>query len=318
MGNSGNDRAASVVIDGTPDGTVPSVFGHTRETATALLREQGLEVRYGEKISCDPAGRPVGTAPATGSPVQPGQTVTVLLSYQGATTDCAADLTEPWQFVDFATGRGPSPRFADEVLLFVDGVRTGTLSGEDAARGDWGAGSALDILDRATEQVLQVGDSYQTPWLQVSPGTPPDTWCGVARPQAVAGREALTLTIDFEQGNLAAAMPRSGCLVRDRRRDRHRGRLVGECAWRQPAADPDVIGLSLTEARDRVTAAGYPARVEGAETCHPRDGVVEQVPTEQDIEDDSEDSPGWYGPSHPGHGGPAHHPRLRCSRHGRQ
>jgi len=275
--------------------TLPSVFGHTRESASALLREQGLQVRYGKQISCDPAGRPVGTEPTTGASVQPGDAVTVLLSYQGATTDCMADLREPWQFVDFATGRGPSPRFADDVGLFVDGVRTETLSGTDAARGDWGAGSALSILDRATEQVLRAGDSYQMPWLQVATGTPPDTWCGVARPRAVGDREALTLTIDFEEVSPQPRCPARVALYQTG------GAIDTVVAWSERARGnnlepiPNVVGLPLTEAREKITAAGYPARVEELETCHPRRGVVEQAPTQRAVEEDREDDPGWYG-----------------------
>lgn len=289
-------RVAPVVLAGTPDGTVPSVFGHTRESASALLEDRGLQVRYGKQISCDPAGRPVGTEPTTGAPVQPGETVTVLLSYQGATTDCMADLREPWRFVDFATGRGPSPRFADDVELFVDGVPTGTLSGADAARGEWGAGSALSILGRATEQVLRVGDSYRTPSLQVTTGTPPDTWCGVARPQAVEDREALTLTIDFADFTAQPRCPARVALYQTG------GAIDTVVAWSEGARGndlepiPDVVGLSLTEARDRVTAAGYPARIEELETCHPRRGVVEQAPTQRAVEEDREDDPDWYGP----------------------
>ena len=290
------DRVAPVVLAGTPDGTVPSVFGHTRESASGLLRELGLEVRYGKEISCDPAGRPVGTEPPTGAAVQPGDAVRVSLSYQGATTDCMADLREPWRFVDFATGRGPSPRFADEVGLFVDGVRTGTLSGADAARGDWGANSALSILRRGSEQVLRVGDSYLMPQLQVTAGTPPDTWCGIGRPRAVGDREALTLTIDF-----AEVTPQPRCPARVALYDSD-GAIDTVVAWSESARGsdlepiPNVVGLTLTEARDRVTAAGYPARIEEQETCHPRRGVVEQAPTRQDLEEDREDDPGWYGP----------------------
>ena len=289
------DRAAPVVLAGTPDGTVPSVFGHTRESVNLLLQELGLEVRYRKEISCDPAGRPVGTEPGTGTPVSPGETVTVLLSYQGATTDCMADLREPWRFLDFATGRGPSPRFADEVRLFVDGVQTETLSGADAARGDWGANSALTILARGSEQVLRVGDSYGVPQLQVTAGTPPDSWCGIARPREVADREALTLTIDFAEVTAQPRCPARVALYESA------GVIDTVVAWSTSAHGsslepiPDVVGLTLTEARDRVTAAGYPARVEEQETCHPRRGVVEQAPTQQDIEDDREDDPGWYG-----------------------
>ena len=295
----GVDRVAPVapvVLAGTPDGTVPSVFGHTRESASALLEDRGLQVRYGKQISCDPAGRPVGTEPTVGAPVERGDTVTVLLSYQGATTDCMADLREPWRFVDFATGRGPSPLFADDVGLFVDGARTGTLSGADAARGDWGAGSALSILGRATEQVMRDGDSYRTPGLQVATGTPPDAWCGVARPRAVGDREALTLTIDFGQVNSKPHCPARVALYQTG------GAIDTVVAWSEGARKnaqepiPDVVGLSLSEARDRVTAAGYPARVEEFETCHPRRRVVEQAPTQRALREDSEDDPGWSGP----------------------
>ncbi|WP_309646948.1 PASTA domain-containing protein [Nocardioides sp.] len=290
------DKPAPVVLAGTPDGTVPSVFGHTRESASGLLRELGLDVRYGKEINCDPAGRPVGTEPVAGTPLSPGETVTVLLSYQGATTDCFADLREPWRFLDFATGRGPSPRFADEVGLFVDGVRTGTLSGADAARGDWGANSALSILGRGSEQVLRVGDSYLMPQLQVTAGTPPDTWCGIGRPRDVADREALTLTIDFADVTAQPRCPAKVALYETA------GAIDAVVAWSESARGselepiPDVVGLSLTEARDRVTAAGYPARIEKQEACHPRRGVVEQAPIQQDLEEDREDDPGWRGP----------------------
>lgn len=288
--------SAPVVLAGTPAGTVPSVFGHTRESASALLLELGLQVRYGRQVSCDPAGRPVGTEPTTGASVQPGDAVTVLLSYQGANTDCMADLRDPWRFLDFATGRGPSPRFADEVGLFVDGVRTATLSGVEAARGEWGADSALSILRRGSEQVLRGGDSYRMPQLQVSAGTPPDTWCGIGRPRDVADREALTLTIDFAEVTAQPRCPARVALYETA------GAIDTVVAWSESARGgdlepiPDVVGLSLSDARDKVTAAGYPARVEEQETCHPRRGVVEQAPTQRDIEEDREDDPGWYGP----------------------
>ena len=286
-----------LISAGTPDGTVPSVFGQTRASSTALLEGLGLAVAFGEKDSCAPEGRPVGTEPAIGTPVEPGDTVTVLLSFQGATADCFADLKEPWAFVDFATGRGPAPQFADEVGLFVDGVSTGTLDGTDAARGDWGDGSALSILARATEQVQRDGDTYRAPFLQTTTGTPPDSWCGVARPAAVRDREALTISIDFDE---ATARPRCPTRVALYRND---GAIDTVVAWTEganvnaPAPIPEVVGLSLDEARARVTAAGYTARIEERETCHPREGtVVEQAPNQQDLVDDAEDSPGWYGP----------------------
>jgi len=284
------------ILAGTPDGTVPSVFGHTRESASVLLRERGLEVRYGQQISCDPAGRPVGTEPTTGAPVQPGDPVTVLLSYQADNTDCMADVRKPWGFVDFATGRGPSPRFADEVGLFVDGVRTETMSGADAARGDWGANSPLDVLRRGIEQVLRVDDSYRMPQLQVTAGTPPDTWCGIARPRDVSDREALTLAIDFAEVASKSRCPARVALYETA------GAIDTVVAWSDGARGthlqpiPDVVGLPPTEARDEVTAAGYTAVIVEQETCHPRRGVVEQAPTQRATEKDRGDDQGWYGP----------------------
>lgn len=288
-----NDEPAAILA-GTPEGTVPSVFGQTRSAARTLLEQRGLQVRFEERISCDPAGRPVGTEPTTGTPVARGDTVTVLVAYQGANTDCVADLREPWSFVDFATGRGPAPRFAEDVAVFVDGRRTATLSGEKAAQGDWGPSSPLTLLAGATEQVLRTGTTYTTPELQATTGTPPDRWCGVARPRAVAEREALTLTIAFADG--AEPCPTRVALYETG------GAIDAVVAWsggdstgaRRPV--PDVVGMSLAEARAAVTAAGYPARVEELETCAPRAGVVEQAPTPQDLIDDRADEPDWSGP----------------------
>lgn len=287
------DKAVPVILAHAPDGTVPSVFGHTRESASALLEDRGLEVRYDEKVSCDPEGRPVGTEPTTGASVEPGETVTVLLSYQGPTTDCAGDLRVPWQFVDFATGRGPSPRFADDVALVVDGVPTGTLPGPDAAGGDWGAGSALSILAQGADEVLRDGDSYRVPQLQVTTGTPPDTWCGVARPREVADREALTLAIVF-----ADRAPQRRCPAQVSLYETD-GAIDTVVAWSVGARGhalqpiPRVVGLPVTEARNKVTAAGYPARVEELESCHPRDGVVEQAPDPSKLKQDRRR---WYVP----------------------
>ena len=107
------------VLPGTPDGTVPSSFGHTRESLTALLEDRGLEVKYGEKDTCPPEGRPVATEPAIGTSVEAGDTVTILISYVGPATDCYAPPEEAWGFLDFATGRGPAPDFAGQVALFA-------------------------------------------------------------------------------------------------------------------------------------------------------------------------------------------------------
>lgn len=291
------DGAAPVVLGGVPDGTVPSVFAHTRESATELLRGMGLGVDYREEISCDPAGRPLGTDPEVGTDIEPGATVTLLLAYQGSTTDCFSDLDEPWQFMDFATRRGPAPRFADQVTLVVDGRRATTLSGERAALGEWGDPSALTELRAAAGEVIRTGNEYQTPTLQARSGTPPAEFCAIPRPAILGDREALTITIDVTAGDQRDCPARVSVYRSD-------GGIDTVVAWtaRSLASTPpdqrpvpDVVGLTLTEARDAVTAAGFTARVEELETCTPRQGVVEQAPTQKALDQDARDEPTWSG-----------------------
>lgn len=288
--HSSRSKDVAVTLDGVPVGSVPSVFGHTRESATELLEGLDLHVEYDDVISCDPEGRPVGTSPATGTPIRPGQTVTLQLAHQDANTDCMRDLREPWAFIDFAHGRAPAPRFADEVTLVVDGGDPVVLSGERAAKGDWANPSALSELRTAAAQVVRLGDEYRTPSLNVHEGTPPDKVCGLPRPASVGTREALLLAIELPTDGIdlcptQVAIYRTG------------GRIDSVVTWTgRPGsaardAIPSVVGLSLTEARATVTAAGYTTRVEEQAACDPRPGVVEQAPTQQAVDEDWEDDP---------------------------
>lgn len=295
------DTAPLGVLDGAPEGTVPSVFAQTRDSATELLEGLGLRVDYRKEVACEPAGRPVGTDPATGTPVEPGDTVTLLVAYQAANTDCMADLTEPWAFLDFATGRGPAPDFADRVRLFVDGKPAGTLTGAEATRGDWGAPSALTSLDDASGRVVHEEDGYRAPSLDPRWGTPPSAYCGVRRPAVLGDREALTLTVAFSDDTYAAGRPDCPARVVLYRTS---GAIDAVVTWTErPASDassaaliPDVVGMSLAEARAAVTGAGFTAQVEELETCDPRPGVVDQAPSAQDVEDDTADDPTAGGP----------------------
>ncbi len=273
--------AEGVVLPGAPEGTVPSVFAHTRASATELLEDLGLSVRFGEHIGCELAGRPVGTEPATGTPVDPGDTVTVLLSRQGPNTDCTGGRKEAWQLMDFATGHGPAPSTAAHVEVFVDGRPADSLP------------SALRVLSEAVEQVVGVDGELLTPSLQAYDGTPPDVVCGSPRPAELAGRSALSITIALpvDSGRCPARLSvyRTGGTVDVVAVWTARHRPVG--ADEDPV--PDVVGMSLAQARDKVTAAGFTAHVEQQETCRPRDGVVEQAPTQQALEEDFEDDPDW-------------------------
>ncbi|MDO9439929.1 MAG: PASTA domain-containing protein [Beijerinckiaceae bacterium] len=290
-----SDISETSAVTEVPDGRMPSVFGHTEASARSLLTELGLDVRLGKQNSCDAAGRPVGSEPAAGAPVRPGDRVTLLIAFQGPVTDCSSDLREPWRLVDFATGRGPAPKFSDDVRLFVDGTDRGALSANEAARGDWGKGSALELLAQATRQVAVSGDAYASPSLQLVTGTPPDSWCGVQRPAVVGDREASTITIAFDDPGLQPCPVRVALY-------KTAGEIDTVVAWSSGSADevrlpiPDVVGLDLTDARRRITAAGHTARTEQSPTCHPRPGVVEQAPTEQALRDDGMDGRAWTTP----------------------
>lgn len=291
-----DDTGTTTVLGGVPDGAIPSVFAHTRASATEMLEDLGLNVRFRDEISCYPEGRPLGTSPSTGTRFDPGDTVTVLLAYQAANTDCVADLTEPWAFMDFATGRGPAPRFATEVGLFVDGQRTRTLTGAAAESGEWGTPSALTELRTASEQVIGVNGHFTTPTLDVQTGTPPDQFCVIPQPAVLGGREALTLTVDIPVDGQFHCPSRVSIY-------QTAGQIDAVVTWTErplgsgPDARPipDVVGMKVAQARAAVTAAGHTARVEELETCHPRSGVVEQAPTQQDIEDDFPDDQVWSG-----------------------
>lgn len=283
--------------DGVPAGSVPSVFAHTRASATDLLEGLGYRVDVRREDTCVQAGRVVGTEPSTGTPVDEGGTVTLLVAYQGPTTDCIGFFPQAWAFLDFATGRGPAPEFADEVTLVVDGGGPRTLSGAEAAQGDWGDPSALTALRAAAAEVRGVNGDFSVPTLGVSEGTPPDQRCGVARPAVFGQREGMSLTVDIPVDG-AVSCPTTVTLYRTG------GRVDGVMTWTERgvaeparAPVPDVVGMTLEEARASVTAAGYTARVEENPTCAPRRGVVtEQAPTEQMLREDAEDDPGV--PSH--------------------
>lgn len=292
-GDGDSDRTVGrgTVVGGVPDGTVPSVFGHTRASATKLLAGLGLDVAVEERISCEAEDRPLATSPGTGQSVEPGDTVTLHVAVPGPTLDCYMDLRDGWTFLDFALGRGDAPLLADAVTLIVDDGPPTTVSGTRLATGRWGDESALTELRSASSRVLRTDDSYAMPTLLQREGTPPGRLCGVRRPESVGSREALTLTIVLD----GLDCPTRVALYRTR------GRIDTVVTWTarphaspgDPPPVPDVVGMDLSEARDAVTRAGYTARVEEHEDCEPEPGVVEQAPTQQDLEADAADDPDW-------------------------
>jgi hypothetical protein len=303
--DAGPDRSGPTVstpTDGVPEGSVPSVFGHDRETGTAFLESLGYQVRIEQKPHCDAPGRAIGTEPATGTPLEKGATVILLVATTGATLDCAnlAPL-DAWAFVDFANGHAAAPEFAESVTLVVDDGAPVTISRADPADpANWGTPSALTELHEATQYVVQQTEDgttqYLIPALVTLHGTPPDQNCGVQRPNVVGDRGALTLTVDVATDGAVHCPTTVGLYFTGDRIDTvvtyTEKPATGANTQRQL---PDVTGLSLDKARSAVTAAGFTATVEQLPTCDPREGVVvEQAPTQQDL-DGFPDDQMWSG-----------------------
>ena len=100
----------------------------------------------------------MGTEPATGTPVDAGDTVTVLLSHQVPNTDCIGGRMDPWEVLDFVTGRGPAPAMAPHVAAFVNGRATDSTA------------PVLKVLRESVEEVVGVDGELLPPSMQASGG----------------------------------------------------------------------------------------------------------------------------------------------------
>jgi hypothetical protein len=199
-------------MDGTLDADqVPSLFGYDAASARALLEGLGLRVTEEQVAYCDLEGRVVGTSPRTGARFAPGHAITIHTAVP-SDPSCSAsyvDRAAAWEFVDFANGRGPAPRFSDRVAIVVDGSHPATLTGAEAADPEsWGGFSPLSELSKASARVAyQGGTSYATPVLSVQYQLPPPQTCGVSRPRGSGQRLALVVSIALDTDDPAGCPP---------------------------------------------------------------------------------------------------------------
>lgn len=178
---------------------IPSVFAYDTASAKKMLSDAGLAVTITPMPDCGPAGRAVRTRPTTGTPFEPGSPVNLFVTAPHPLASCLdpANETLAWQLLDFANGRGPAPRFAPEVSVYVDGGRT-TLSGDEAADLDnWTPDSALGVLAAATRQEQQVNGHIATPELSIdAPSLATVSSCGdEGLPRELAGRQSIGISI---------------------------------------------------------------------------------------------------------------------------
>ena len=179
---------------------IPSLFAYDAADAKALLEQRGLRVTFALTQTCEPNGRALASDPPTGARFQRGDDVIVFTASAGG-SDCEAQFgarSDAWEFIDFANGRGPAPRFADRVYLIADGsvpeAITGTAAAQDPSA--WGGVSALEEIRRVSGQVLHdEPHKYVTPTLTVAKVIPPPRTCAVGRPAEAGSRAVLRLTL---------------------------------------------------------------------------------------------------------------------------
>jgi hypothetical protein len=171
------------------------LFALNGDQAEEFLESQGYDVSLEQARSCEPPGLVVDSDPPSGGPVRKGATVTVRTSVLSG-SQCEPAFPRrlaAWEFVQFALGRGPAPDFADAVDVVVDAGAPVRLTGD-------AAGMLLNLDDVTT---AIAGAARQTrpaesglPRLVVTSTSPPDSWCGVARPEVVDHRSSIRFMID--------------------------------------------------------------------------------------------------------------------------
>lgn len=115
------------------DDQMPLLFGWRVEDARAELERHGYLVAERVDESCDLPGRVVRTEPDVGARLQQGEIVTLVTPEMSRDAKCDyADQRLAWSIIDFATGRGDAPKFADRVDYYFGDLEHETFSRDEA------------------------------------------------------------------------------------------------------------------------------------------------------------------------------------------
>ncbi|WP_067432310.1 PASTA domain-containing protein [Nocardioides jensenii] len=266
------------------DGTVPSVFSHSEGSARALLSAAGYDVKIEERHACTEAGRAEQTRPVAGSPLPARSAVTLVVSLGPAPGWLCESISNKsdWEFLDFANGRGPAPRFAKTVTVVLDGGKPYTLTSDEASDPDaWGDPLPLKVLADATHEVQQINGTWVTPVLAVTNGIPKLDRCGVTRPAFVGFREARTLDIEFLVDGVFGCPPSVDVYRTDGLIDSvviHNKKGFG-AGGPEHVGVPILVGHTYAEAEDRLRSLDLVAEARQVATCTDRPGrVIAQRP----------------------------------------
>jgi hypothetical protein len=175
---------------------MPSLFALDGAGAEALLTAAGYDVTLRPVRECEPLGQVLGSDPPTGDPVEAGARVAVFTAVPSG-SDCEARYlarTEAWQFLRFAVDGSTDPRFARSVSVIIDGDEGEPL------RGGAGVGRSVDWQPLrelvAVYGQQPVGPPTGLPQVAVTRGVPPESTCGIDRPDFLGDRSALRVQVD--------------------------------------------------------------------------------------------------------------------------
>jgi hypothetical protein len=174
---------------------LPSLFALDGSEARQLLEDDGYDVRLQPDFSCEPRGLVLGSDPPAGELVHHGDVVTVHTAQPsgGYCPMPALARDDAWGFLEFVLDEGPSPLFADHVRLVVDGGAPVTFSHDEAARPErWD--QVMPLVAEAAHQAAPTTSGMAA--LHVDAIPPPDSWCGVLKPDGLGDRFALRVEVD--------------------------------------------------------------------------------------------------------------------------
>jgi len=174
---------------------LPSLFALDGNEARQLLEDDGFSVQLRSDFSCEPRGLVLGSDPPAGELLHHGDLVTVHTAEPsgGYCPMAALARADGWGFLEFLLDDGPPPQFADHVRLVVDGGAPVTFSHDEAAAPD-GWGHVFPLVSAAAHEASPTMSGM--PALHVDAVPPPDSWCGIPRPDGLGDRFALRLEID--------------------------------------------------------------------------------------------------------------------------
>lgn len=297
--------------DGEDSGpqTVPALIGLREDEAVKRVRERGLQPYVARQASAKEAGVVVGQDPQAGESLAADQLVQVVVS--SGRTDSSSPPPADAEQTGTVETVPPPPATTDKTTTSTQAERVEVLdlvgAEADAAVGNLernGLRAAVRQVPSDEPQGVVVAQrpapgtglrKGATVTLNVSRGRPPDTTPEPATMPDVVGRPEAEARAALRDAGLEASVERvpslepGGTVVAQAKApgtELERGSQVqinvsnGERPGSQPGATttvPDVVGLTLAEARSQLRAAGIVASVKRVPSVEAEDTVVAQA-----------------------------------------